>query len=138
MTFEDIPEMRIDPRNSMNGEIKFSSMNPIKYNSRFTLMKGSEEKYYIYSQEDTISHLTLVETHNQNVYWDYNVGKEAEVLRGRGTFYGVSGGFLSINKDSIRVFGESEKFGKFDRSVVEPIVQRWAEKHLNFPSIIVE
>ena len=128
MGIENIPEMQVMKKNPYEGEIDFVSQEPISYSSRFTIIEGPEGRKYVFSVDKAISHTTLV-----NMFATLSFRKHE--VRG---FDGLSGGFLSIDGETIKFHGESEKFGKYDEQIVRPIAERWRQQNLPNHELVFE
>ena len=119
MTIEDIPEMQIV---SFVGSrlISVPAGSLIRTKGRFVVMQ-QDGRTWVYAQHDSDN----LRSHSDlDMSFRYSCKCPTRDIKTSG------GGFFEVGTDSLRIYGKSEKLGKYDEQVVRPIVERWAKQHL--------
>lgn len=139
MALEDIPQMLVHGRKENKSGMDYYnrdepfdfSERPIAYSGTFiTLSNDDASMIMLFSAHRASSHPSLRDSFYQ---LDLSkLGIDTIALEPTG------GGVLAINDTEITLRGESTSFGKYQRSIVQPIVERWAREHLPLHTIKFE
>jgi len=128
MTIDDIPEMQLTEYDDPYKSIDLTGS--VSFGGNFVALIGPNDQNYLFAVEREGSHFFVSRMFSEVTRSCYGVSEPDFETKG--------GGYLKIDSKGLYLGGESQRYGKYDKEMVRPIVERWREKNLPDHDLVFE